>query len=243
MSIKLTESSISKFDSLIQTSLVAGITKLVIEGNKIRGIDEKQQVVIITDSNVPDFNGKSIGINRLANLAARLSLIKHQGDLEITATESTRQTDIAILDLSVSKIKAQFRCASIDTIKGVPKQTSDTFIWEVKINSKNLPIITQAVAAMGSEAVTIASKDAKTVVIELIDTNKDVFTTEISENPIWIGNGSPKSSFCYKYPAKIFVSLLKEALKACDPLAMQLGEGGIITFKVNGFDFYILPTQ
>jgi len=241
--MKLTNDAILQLDLLVQTSLTAGIKKLVIEGNKIRGIDEKQQVVIITTSNVPDFNGKQVGINRLESLAARLSLVKNQGDLSIDATEAPNGTDISLLDLSSGKVKAQFRCASVEAVKGVPKNIADTLVWEIKISAKSLPVISQAVTAMGAEVVTIASRDGKTVSVELVDANKDVFTTELSDNTVWTGKGSAQSSFCQKYPAKTFVSLLKEALKSNDPLTLNLGEGGIFSFKVNGFDFYILPAS
>lgn len=240
--MKLSTDSIKKLDLLIQTSLTAGIKKLVIESGKIRGIDEKQSVVIVSTDNVPDFNGKQIGINRLESLAARLNLVKGQGDFEIDASESTHNTsDIALLDLSAGKTKAQFRCASVEAIKGVPKNIADVPVWEMQIDSKVIPIITQAIAAMGAEAVTIASKDGKTVSIELVDGNKDIFTTNFAETLTYIGPNAADTSFCQKYPAKTFVSLLKEAMKGADPLTVQLGSG--IFFKVNGFNFYLLPSQ
>lgn|ERR1035437_7498736 len=239
--MKLTADAVTKLDSLVQTALTAGIKKLVIESGKIRGIDEKQTVVILSTDNVPDFGGKQIGINRLDSLAARLSLVKNQGPVEINATEASNGLDISILDLSSGKVKAQFRCASVEAVKGVPKNVADTLVWEIVIDSKSLPIITQAIAAMGAESVTIASKDAKTVSVELVDANKDVFTTELPESPIWIGTGTPQSSFCQKYPAKTFVSLIKEALKVSDPVSIKLGEGGIVSLKINGLDFFILP--
>ena len=241
--MRLTNDSISKLDLLIQTALTAGIKKLIIEGGKIRGIDEKQSVCVITSDNVPDFDGKQIGINRLEQLAARLNLVKTQGAITIEATEASNKTDISLLDLSAGKTKAQFRCASVEAVKGVPKNIADTLVWEIKIDSKILPTISQGVTAMGAETVTIACKDGKTVSIELIDQNKDVFTTDLSESPVWVGTGNAQTSFCQKYPAKNFVSLIKEALKTSDPLTLKLGEGGIFSFKVNGFDFYMLPAQ
>ena len=239
--MKLSQDSILQLDLLIQTSLTAGIKKLVIESGKIRGIDEKQSVVIISTDNVPDFGGKQIGINRLDALAARLNLVKNQGTVNIEATEASNKTDISLLDLSSGKTKAQFRCASVEAVKGVPKNIADTLVWEIKISNKELPVIAQAITAMGAEGVTVASKDGKTVSVELVDGNKDIFTTDLTEAPAWIGAGTAQSSFCKKYPAKIFVSLLKEALKTTDVLSLQLGEGGIFSFKVNGFDFYVLP--
>jgi hypothetical protein len=239
--MKLSQDAVTQLDTLVQTSLIAGIKKLVIENDKIRGIDEKQTVVILTTNNVPDFNGKQIGITRLDSLAARLNLVKNQGPVSIDATEASNGNDISILDLSSGKVKAQFRCASVEAVKGVPKNVADTLVWEIKFDAKSLPIITQAIAAMGAESVTIASKDAKTVSIELIDTNKDVFTTELLESPVWIGTTKAQSSFCQKYPAKTFVSLLKEAIKVNDPVTIKIGEGGIVSLQLNSFDIFLLP--
>jgi len=239
--MKLTPDSFQKLDTLIQTALTAGIKKLVIEGGKIRGIDEKQQVVIITTNNVPDFGGKQVGINRLESLAPRLGLVKSQGDVTVETTDASNGTDISLLDLSSGKVKAQFRCASVENVKGVPKNIADTLVWEIKLTAKNLPVIAQAVVAMGAETVTLASKDGKVVSVELVDASKDIFTTELSDNATWIGDGNAQSSFCQKYPAKTFVALLKEALKTNDPLTLRIGQGGITSFQVNGYDFYMLP--
>lgn len=241
--MKLSADSIMKLDVLVQTALTAGIKKLVIESGKIRGIDDKQSVVIITTDNVPDFDGKQVGINRLEQLAARLSLVKNQGDLLIEATEATSGADISILDLSAGKTKAQFRCASVEAVKGVPKNVADTLVWEIKVNAKALPVISQGVTAMSAETITVASRDGLTVSIECVDANKDVFTMDLEDAPLWIGTGSKTSSFCQKYPAKIITSLLKEALKTSDPVTLRLGEGGIFSFKVNGFDFFLLPVS
>lgn len=240
--MKLTTDSIQRLDQLVSTSMVAGIKKLIIEAGKIRGIDEKQSVVIITADQVPDLDGKQVGINRIDALSARMNLVKSQGDLQIEATESSNNpNDINILDLSAGKTKAQFRCASVEAVKGVPKNITDTLVWEIKVTSKMIPTLTQGVSAMGAETITLASRDGNSVSFECIDAGKDVFTTDAEEAPVWIGDGAQGSSFCQKYPAKTFISLLKEATKFTDPVTLRLGEGGILSLKVNGFDFFIIP--
>jgi len=240
--MKLSNEAIVLFDSLIQTSLTMGISKLVIEPGKIRGIDAKQTVTVITADNVPDFNEKQVGINRLDNLAARLNLIKSQGTPVIEFTVAANDNNVSLLDLSANKVKAQFRCASIESIKGVPKNVTDKLVWELKFDARILPLINQAINAMGSEIVTIASKDGKTVMIEIVDQNKDVFTTELTEPPVWIDSGEPVTSFCQKYFSKGFVTMLREAFKSSDVVTILLGENGIIKIKLNGFDFFMLPT-
>lgn len=240
--MRLNTDTIAQLDQLVQTAMIAGLKKLVIEPGKVRGIDEKQSVVIISTTNVPDFNGKQIGINRIDQLSARINLVKSRGDLSIEATESQQNTtDISLLELSVGKTKAQFRCASVEAVKGVPKNITDTLVWEIKVNGKNLPTIAQGVVAMGSEQLTIASRDGKTVSFECVDTNKDVFTTDIEDAPVWTGTGAAASSFCQKYPAKTLLALIKEALKVEPQVILRMGEGGIINLEVNKFNFYVIP--
>ena len=240
--MKLSTDAINQLNLLVQTAMIAGLKKLVIEPDKVRGIDEKQSVVVISSTNVPDLNGKQIGINRIDQLSARINLVKSQGDLSIEATPSQQNAaDISILDLSVGKTKAQFRCASVEAVKGVPKNITDTLVWEIKVGSKALPTITQGVSAMGSEQLTIASRDGKTVSFECVDTNKDVFTTDSDVPPNWIGDGTAGTSFCQKYPAKTLLALIKEAAKTEDPVTLKLGEGGILNLEVNKFNFYIIP--
>jgi len=200
--------------------------------------------VIITDQQVPDLDGKQIGINRIDALFARLNLVKSQGALQVEATQSSASpTDISLLDLQAGKTKAQFRCASVEAVKGVPKNVTDDLVWEIKVTSKMIPTLTQGISAMGSEFITIASRDGTSVAFECVDTNKDVFTTDAEEPPVWVGDKTktPATSFCQKYPAKTFISLLKEATKYADPLTLSIGEGGIMSLKVNGFDFFVIP--
>jgi hypothetical protein len=240
--MQLNKDTIAQLDQLVQTAMIAGLKKLVIEPGKVRGIDEKQSVVIISTTNVPDLNGKQIGINRIDQLSARINLVKSQGDLTIVTTESQQNTaDIALLDLSVGKTKAQFRCASVEAVKGVPKNITDTLVWEIKVSGKILPTIAQGIAAMGTDHLTIASRDGKTVSFECVDTNKDVFTTDAEDPPVWTGTGPAASSFCQKYPAKTLLALIKEALKIDPKIALRIGEGGILNLGVNNFNFYVIP--
>lgn len=241
--MKLSTDSIYRLDQLIQTALVAGLKKIVIEPGKIRGIDEKQSVVIITDQGVPDLGTHQIGINRVDQLFARLNLVKAQGDLVIEATVAANGTDISILDISAGKTKAQFRCASVEAVKGVPKSINDTHVWEIKVKNRHVPVLASGAGAMNSDTITIASKDGQTVSFECIDANKDIFTTDAEDAPKWIGEGTPGTSFCKKYPTKTLLSLLKEATKTEETVTMKIGDGGILSLKVNKLDFSVIPAQ
>lgn len=240
--MKLSTDSVHLIDKAVSLSMIAGIKKLIIEPGKIRGIDEKQTVALISTDNVPDLNGKQIGINRLEQLSARINLLKASGDMIIEATDSANGIDIALLELNVGKTKAQYRAASVEAMKGVPKNLSDpnSFDWEFKVESKILPILTQASSAMGSDTIVIASRDGQIVSFECVDGTKDVFTTDVEEAPRWIGKGNPSNSFCHKYTTKSLFPLLKEAAKTSDPVSIKLNDQGILSIIVGGFNFFVL---
>jgi len=224
--------------------MVAGLTKLIIEKDKIRGIDAKQTVALVSTTNVPDLDGKQAGVTRLSELAARISLVKSQGDLSVDVVASTgNPNDVAVLELSAGKTRAQYRCAALDVVKAVPKNIADTLVWEIKVDSKLIQVLGQGVSAMGADYVTIASPDGNVVKAECVDATKDVFSTNFEDAPVWIGAGAKASSFVQTYPAKTLLALLKETNKTSNPVSMKLGEGGILSFKVNGFDLFVIPKQ
>lgn len=241
--MKLNSDSIHLLDKLVATAMIAGLKKLVIEPGKIRGIDEKQSVALISTDNVPDFDGKQVAINRIDSLSARINLVKAEGDLLIEATVAANKNDISLLEINVGKTKAQFRCASVEAVKGVPKSITDKLVWVINVDSKLLPVLNQAVSAMSADTITLASRDGQTVSFECVDSNKDVFTTDAEEAPRWIGAGVANTSFCQKFPAKTLLALLKEAVKTHDPAPLSMGEQGILSLNVNGFSFFIIPTQ
>lgn len=244
--MKLTTDSIYRLDQLIQTAMIAGLKKIIIDGTnkKIRGIDEKQSVVVLTEQGVPDIGSYQIAINRPEQLYARLNLVKASGDLVVDATIAANNEDISILEISAGKTKAQFRCASVEAVKGVPKSINDTHVWQVKVKGKLISVVAQGAAAMGSDTITIASKDGQTVSFECVeDKSKDIFTTDLEDAPLWIGSGTAATSFCRKYPTKTLLALLKEAAKTDDTVSMQIGDGGILSLKVNKLDFSVIPAQ
>jgi hypothetical protein len=240
--MKLKADALVALETLVQTAVVTGVEKLVISGGKIQGIDERKTVGLVTDKGVPDLDGKTLAINRIKTLMSRLSLAKAQGDLNIEATVAQNGTDIAILELQGGKSKGQFRCASLEAVKGVPKGFQDPMAWEVEVKVPLIPLIAQAEASMTTDGITIASKDGKTVTLDLVDSNKDVINFELEADAKWVGQGSAGSSFCNKYPSKAFLSLLREAAKTQpDGVKVTIGQGGLLIVTVNGLDFFTLP--
>jgi hypothetical protein len=240
--LKLTTEAVAALDTLLQTASAVGIEKLIIGNGLFRGVDEKKTVAVVTDKGVPGLDGKSMTINRIKQLLQRINLAKAQGALVIEATVAANGVDISLVDIQGGKSKSQFRCASLEAVKGVPKGMSDPAVWAIKINSKIVSLIAQADASMSSTGITLASKDGVTVSVEMVDTvHKDVCAIELDDPAAWVGNGTAATSFCNKYTTKALLALLREASKDGDVIELKLGNGGLLMIDVAGIGFCTLP--
>jgi hypothetical protein len=241
--MNLTPEAVTALDSLLQTASAVGIEKLIIGNGLIRGVDEKKTVAVVTDKGVPELDGKSMTVNRIKQLLQRMNLAKAQGPLEITVTVAANGQDISLLDLKGGKSKSQFRCASLEAVKGVPKGMSDPAVWNIKLNSKMVALIAQAEASTDSNGITLASKDGKTVSVELVDTvHKDVLSIELDDEATWVGAvPAATTSFCNKYTTKALLALLREASKDTEVIELRIGSGGLLMVDVGGIAFCTLP--
>jgi hypothetical protein len=239
--MKLSAQTITSLDNLLSLLNVLGIEKVVIENGKIRALDEKKTVGMITDQYVPDLDGKVLGINsgRVKALRDRFSLIKSQGDLSITANLDGGNVNIVTLDLSGGKSSSKFRCALADMVK-VPKMLNDAPAYEVLVSIKQIPLIASADAAMATDSVLLTSKDGKNVSFEFIDNNKDVYVFDI-ERPAKALSGK-NSSFSFTYTSKSLISLMRESAKtATDDVKLMIGAQGIAFIDIAGYNFFTLP--
>lgn len=239
--MKLTDPVITSIDSLLSVLDTLGIEKLIIEPGKIRAIDERKTLGTITNQNVPDLSGKTLAVSRVKALKARISLAKAQGPVAITASFDQSGNSVTMLEVAAGRSKSQFRCASADAVK-VPKTFNDKPAFEVLISNKLIPLLSQADAAMATDAITIASKDATAVTLELVDSNKDVYTFDVEKPATSLNPGKTANSFVFKYPSKALTGLLKEAAKtATDEVKLSVGEQGILLIDVGGYQFFTLP--
>lgn len=240
--MKLQADVIAELDNLLSTLNMAGIDKVIIEPGKIRAIDDRKVVGMITDKKVPDLGGKVLAISRVKALKTRFDLAKAQGDMKIEATAASSGSDIAMLEVAAGRSKSQFRCASSDAVKGkVPKTFNDVTAYELPLSVKQVPLIAQAVSAMAADVMTFASKDGSTVSVELVDSNKDVFTIDL-EKPVTAINGKA-GSFVFKYTASVLLSLLREATKSAtnDEVKLTIGAQGIMFVEISGYSLFNLP--
>ena len=244
MTTKLDSAAVTRLDSLLSTSALVKIDKLIVSEDAIRGIDAKKSVALIAKTGLPGIDTRVIGINRLGVLSSRINLVKNNDGFAINMTESDKNdTDVTHLEIRSKNTKVQYRCASGESIKGVPKAIQDNLQWEITVRVCDVPLIAQAASAMTSEVVTIACKDG-VVFFEFTDTNNDVFSTQVCDEAIWVDQGKTEpvqKNFCNYYPVAALIPLMKSLASDSKPSVITIGERGILNISVNDFDFFVLP--
>lgn len=239
----INQNDIEKLSSLLKLASIIGIERLVIGNDMIRGMDEGRTAGIVMStinadgSKEIDLNSKTVAITRVKMLLSRFNVIKTQGDLKIETEENGN--DIVSLNLSGGKSKTTFRCATVDSVKGVPKSASDVMTWEIEIPSSFVTTLVQADASIASDGIKFDSDNTK-LNITMTDANNDNINFEFDENdPVkLIGTGS---NFSNKYPSKSVITLFKEAAKFNDTIKLKMGIGGLLMVNINSFEFFIVP--
>ena len=237
------QTDIEKLSFLLKLASTIGIERLVIGNDMIRGIDEGRTAGIVMSTvkddgtKEIDLNSKTVAITRVKMLLSRLNVIKTQGDLKIETEENGN--DIVSLNLSGGKSKTTFRCATVDSVKGVPKSASDVMTWEIEIPSSFVSTLIQADASIASDGINFNSDNSK-LIITMTDSNNDNINFEFDENdPVkLIGSGT---NFSNKYPSKSIITLFKEAAKFNDVIKLKMGVGGLLMISIDSFEFFIVP--
>lgn len=240
--MKLSKQSITHLKALLQAVAIPKIDKIVIENGQARGVDDDQTVAIISDTNIPDFGGKTVGLNRLSTLVNRLNLLESIEDLQVEAVE--QGDSIASFNISAKGTKFQYKCARADVIKA-PKKLYDDFKWLINIDADSIKLAISAANTMDSEQIALCSKSNGEVYFEIVDgITKDTFTSVIAIEASWIPEDEdrPTQSFVHYYAIKTLIPLLKAI--SSGPAALVVGEAGMLQITVNNaHTFTLLPRE
>lgn len=247
--MKLTPTSVKNLKTLLQTVSIAKIDRIIIENGVIRGVDDDQTVVIISDKHVPDFGTHRAGLNRLSVLANRINLFDANEDFTVEAVEAPSRNDTPAEDIASFKLaskgsKFEYRCARPDTIKA-PRRINDEMVWEIKITQEDAKVAISAVNTIASEQIALVAKASGEVLFEVVDSStQDSFATVISNEVNWIGDedeeGTP--SFVFYYSVKALIPLLKASASAGES-TISVGSEGMLQIAVNGHSFTLLPRE
>lgn len=246
--MKLTPTSVKNLKVLLQTVSIAKIDRIIIEDGSIRGVDEDQTVVIISDKHVPDFGEARVGLNRLSILANRINLFDANEDFTVEAVETPSRnddgSDISSLKLASKGSKFEYRCARVDTIKA-PRRINDEMVWQISISQEDAKVAISAVNTIASEQIALVAKASGEVLFEVVDgATQDSFATVISNDITWIGDEDDEgnASFVFYYSVKALIPLLKAAAAAGEA-SIKVGEEGMLQIEVNGHEFTLLPRE
>lgn len=247
--MQLSQNSIKNLKNLLQTVSIVKIDRVIIEDGVIRGVDEDQTVVIISDQSVPDFGEAKVGLNRLSVLANRINMFDANEDFSIDAVETESRsgdgTTISAFKLSSKGSKFEYRAARVETIKA-PKRINDTMAWGVTVLPEVVKVVIAASNSMGSEQIALVAKQDGEVFFEIVDgATQDTFTTKIADSIETLNeDGDSRSAiFVNYYATKALVPLLKAASAAMSQAVMAIGEEGMLQITVNGHTFTLLPRE
>lgn len=232
--MKLKASDIGFIEKVIKSASIVGIDNIIIESERVRAMDTDQTVVILEEDDIPEFEFNSLGLNRVNVLASRLDIAKTQEKFEIDAVMDDNNEFVRSLDMKGTGSKINFRCANPTHIK-VPTRIKDEPIARVPISGEIVFLLQKGAAAMGAEHVSFISNDE--VTFEFVDVNNDVFSHVIADEATPVNN-SASTKFAHKYPVNILLSLFKNNPDGYFEIG---GQKGLLSFKINGLTFYVLP--
>ena len=165
-------------------------------------------------------------------------------DNESFAVESfeSQRGDISHLEISSKDTKVQYRCASAESIKGIPTANSikDSSVYGFEVTAEIIALLTKAASAMSAETVSVSAKSNSEVIFDLVDSNNDTFSTKV-ETPISHVNDETSFTFTFNYPVKQFLALSKASTGKDGKTTFSIGAKGLLTIPVNGYTFLVIP--
>lgn len=237
--MQLSTDSIQKLQQLITIAQTAEIDRIIIEDGKVRGISEDKSVVLFSETNVPDFGFPSIAFNRLGTLASRLALVKTADTVVIDSKKGKNDLEVGMLDISWAGAKVQYRCADPVTAgQGAPKVLRDPNLWSVNVDTKQIPMIVNALRSMKADRVNLNTRTGSEVFLELVEPgSNDVFTITIASGAEFLQDDldeAPKSKVWVRsYPAAQLISVMRMAAEGKDSIEMVIGENGTLQVVVH----------
>lgn len=233
--MKLDTATLAYIENVVETASLVHIDNIIIETGRVRGMDDERSVVMIQNTNVPNFPFKSIGFNRLGVFSSRYEIAKSCDNLEVEATQDDKSEFVRSLTMKGKGTKIDYRCPNPATLQTIPKSINDPVKYGVKMTPEAVLLITRGVSAMSADEITlIGGKDG--VSFQMEDINKDNFTYKFADS-IRVDNDGDAVNFAHRYPIKNLLVLLKQR----PDQYFDITSRGVIKINVNNLDLYIPP--
>ena len=232
--MKLKDTDVGFIEKVIKAANIVGIDNIILEADCVRAMDSDQTVVILETENIPEFDFNSIGLNRVNILASRLDIAKTQEKFHIDALMDDNNEFVRSLTMKGTGSKIEYRCANPIHMRA-PKQIKDEPVARIPLNGEIIFLMQKGMAAMGADSITLISNDE--VTFEFVDVNNDVFSHVIADEAEPVNPGD-STKFAHKYPVSTLLSLFKNNPDGYFEVG---GSKGMLSIKVNGLTFYVLP--
>lgn len=226
--MKLDIETINFIKKVVNTAKIVGIDNIIIEKDKVRGMDDHRTVVIF-QPDIDELSCGSLGLNRTDVFMTRLELVNTSEGFKVVADIDEEREFVRGLKMSAKGTRIDYRCANPATIQA-PKIINDTIVGTIETTEDAVTLLQKGAVAMGNAELVKIISDNDGVSFELEDVNNDTLKHEFAEGI--------DHKFSHKYPVKTLLALLKNKQ---DALEFDIGEKGIIRFDIRGLGVYVLP--
>jgi hypothetical protein len=228
----ITNDWVKRVTSILKTAQTLNISKIIIEPDCIRGIDDDRLVVIFHNHNEPALSIGTVAINSVDDFLERYIII-FTGDNPVfeVVTENGYISQVLMRNDDVTD---NFKCENPNDLS-VPKKINDESAYRIKVSGKTRYMMKKALAAMKSEIVYITS-DKEGVFFKVFDIDNAEFTHRFADNADNIKEEGADAYFQFAYPVDSIISAIQS-----DDAIFDIGAKGIIFAEVNGLNTLILP--
>lgn len=226
--MELQEEELGFIQSVVDVAQLVDIDMLVIEPERVRGIDEHKTVVIFEDDNIPSFEFGSIGMSRTDVLVSRLDIVKPLDNFRVEAEIDDERQFVRSLVMKAKGTKIDYRCVNPAHIQA-PRIINDEMITDIPLTGEAVLMLQKGTAAMGNADYVKIISDKRGITFELEDITADVFDYTFHE--------AADHHFSHKYPVKTLLALFKRKPGG----EFTIGQKGMLRFVVDGISVYVLP--
>jgi len=231
--MKISEEQIKYIENVVKTGISINIDNIIIEPEMVRAIDDARTVVLYQNTNVPEMEFGSIGLNRINVFLSRLDIAKSRDDFTFDVIVNEEDEYARSIIMKGAGTRIDYRCANPATIQA-PRQINDVLIYRIQLTPEAVMMLQRGQSAMGAEIASIVGNDG--VSFELTDINNDVFKHVFAPDIEYLSEDVAEK-FSHNYPVKTLLSLFKQNPEGY----FEIGEKGILNIKVNDLDIYVLP--
>lgn len=225
---------------VITTAKQIDIHAVVLEPDRIRGINELQTAFILDTSTSPEMEFQCLAMSNTALFMSRYDLVKDHPNLKVSANLDTMvdgNTYVRALQLKAGKTTIDYRCANPLIITS-PKNSKTAMMCSLTMTPADAALIMKAKSAMAAETVSIAYTETG-VSWYVSDINGDKLVTDMTDKPIPFDMAdSNVPNFKYDYPIKSLAPMIQHSSRP----EIHINLRGFLNVQVRGLDMYVRPT-